>query len=47
MFRGLVKAALLSLPSAPVVVDAGAYVCIEGPAFSTKAESSIEAARDR
>ncbi len=35
------KESLGALQPAPVVHNGGTYVCIEGPAFSTKAESRI------
>jgi purine nucleoside phosphorylase len=38
-FRALVNDALLSINDHPVIHNGGTYVVIEGPAFSTKAES--------
>jgi 5'-methylthioadenosine phosphorylase len=42
-FRQLVRGCLESQNPRPKVHDGGTYVCIEGPAFSTKAESSMAA----
>jgi 5'-methylthioadenosine phosphorylase len=42
-FRQLVRGCLESQNPRPKVHDGGTYVCIEGPAFSTKAESSTTA----
>jgi 5'-methylthioadenosine phosphorylase len=40
-FRQLVRGCLESQNPRPKVHDGGTYVCIEGPAFSTKAESNL------
>jgi len=40
-FRELVRKALDTLDPKPTVHDKGTYVCMEGPAFSTKAESNM------
>lgn len=40
-FRAVLRQALTAVPKPPKVHDTGIYVCMEGPAFSTKAESEF------
>jgi len=40
-FRALVNNALNTLDPKPTIHDRGTYICMEGPAFSTKAESNM------